>query len=130
MILILRTRCSILRNNMSSKLKDAKGAYVLFASPFLFARGQWPLYCTALGYTETYFFVAASCSVGVKIEEKKRQFGYLWAFANKKFPCMRMLDPPIFHLTLYTPPFGGCQIGHAYHGTFSPFFKISASRPH
>ena len=39
------------------------------------------------------------------------------AFANKKSPRIRMLGPLTCHLTYYMPPFGGCQIGHAYHET-------------
>ena len=38
-------------------------------------------------------------------------------FANRKFPCMLILGPLTCQLTLYTPPFGGCQVGHAYHET-------------
>ena len=100
-----------------------KGHMPLSQAPFVFTRGQWPLNCATLGYTKINFFVAASCSVGTKIEGKKNnkkqiQFGCLWPSQTRNFHVCVCLGPLTCHLTPNTQPFGGCQVAMHTMGLF------------
>ena len=64
---------SILKNNMSPKLKGAKGAYAPCGCPSRIRKGPVGLYMRSTWiHGNLLFFVTASCSVGVKIEEKRK----------------------------------------------------------